>query len=78
MDAKNENMEVPIMKVKAVNSQGYNEELVREGYFDDEELKRIQKMSKEMEMKDVLQNAAARVIYGALIIGAGIAIITIL
>ena len=66
------------MKVNAVNAQGYNEDLVREGYFDDEELKKIQKMSKEMEMKDVLQNAAAKVIYGALIIGAGIAIITIL
>ena len=66
-----------MMKVERV--QEYNEDLAtRDRFFDDEELKKISKMSRELEFKSMLQNAAGKIMYGILIIGVGVVVLNIL
>lgn len=65
--------------MKVEKTQDYNADLAtRERVFDDDELKRISKMSRQLEFKSMIQNAAGKIMYGILAIGVGVVIINIL
>ena len=65
--------------MEAVKNLNYNEELAtHDRTFNDDELKRISKMSKELEFKNMLQQAASKIIYGILIIAVGAVVLNIL